>query len=125
MDFVFSAFNSITKHDNFGKKISQSSLGEKATEPAHKHFATSGPVAGKLCKLFHYFHLINYKRQCLRLNHIFFPFPMNNPQNKDNSLRPNFGRLPAVVEIDMMVRSMGPVSEIEMVSDFIIISCKV
>lgn len=36
-------------------------------------------------------------------------------KNQDNSLRPNFGRLPAVVEIDMMVRSMGPVSEIEMV----------
>lgn len=35
---------------------------------------------------------------------------------QDNSLRPNFGRLPAVVEIDLMVRSMGPVSEIEMVS---------
>lgn len=37
--------------------------------------------------------------------------------NQDNSLRPNFGGLPAVVEIDLMVRSMGPVSEVEMVMD--------
>ncbi|CRL07692.1 CLUMA_CG020649, isoform A [Clunio marinus] len=36
---------------------------------------------------------------------------------QDNSLRPNFGGLPAVVEIDLMVRSMGPVSEIEMYLD--------
>lgn len=35
---------------------------------------------------------------------------------QDNSLRPDFGKAPAVVEIDLMVRSMGPVSEIEMVS---------
>jgi hypothetical protein len=35
---------------------------------------------------------------------------------QDNSLRPDFGHEPAVVEIDLMVRSMGPVSEIEMVS---------
>lgn len=35
--------------------------------------------------------------------------------SQDNSLRPNFGRHAAVVEIDLMVRSMGPVSEIEMV----------
>lgn len=40
-------------------------------------------------------------------------FHANPPQ--DNKFRPNFGRKPAVVEIDMMVRSMGPVSEIDMV----------
>lgn len=36
-------------------------------------------------------------------------------ENYDNSLRPNFGLDPAVIEVDLMVRSMGPVSEIEMV----------
>lgn len=35
-------------------------------------------------------------------------------ENYDNSLRPNFGASPAVIEIDLMVRSMGPVSEVEM-----------
>lgn len=48
-----------------------------------------------------------------RLNH----FPFSHSTNQDNSLRPNFGGMPAVVEIDLMVRSMGPVSEVEMVSE--------
>jgi gamma-aminobutyric acid receptor subunit alpha len=39
----------------------------------------------------------------------------NGISSQDNSLRPNFGNKPAVIEIDLMVRSMGPVSEIEMV----------
>ena len=37
-------------------------------------------------------------------------------ENYDNSLRPNFGGDPAVIEVDIMVRSMGPVSEVDMVS---------
>ncbi|XP_018331768.1 gamma-aminobutyric acid receptor alpha-like [Agrilus planipennis] len=32
----------------------------------------------------------------------------------DNSIRPGFGGPPAVVEVDIMVRSMGPVSEVDM-----------
>lgn len=40
---------------------------------------------------------------------------------QDNSLRPDFGYEPAIVEIDLMVRSMGPVSEIEMVSNFFLL----
>ncbi|XP_014208925.1 gamma-aminobutyric acid receptor alpha-like [Copidosoma floridanum] len=32
----------------------------------------------------------------------------------DNSVRPNFGGPPAIVEVDIMVRSMGPISEIDM-----------
>ncbi|XP_034246807.1 gamma-aminobutyric acid receptor alpha-like [Thrips palmi] len=32
----------------------------------------------------------------------------------DNSVRPNFGGPPAVVEVDIMVRSMGPISEVDM-----------
>ncbi|XP_046394287.1 gamma-aminobutyric acid receptor alpha-like [Ischnura elegans] len=32
----------------------------------------------------------------------------------DNSVRPNFGGSPAVVEVDIMVRSMGPISEVDM-----------
>ncbi|CAG9762963.1 unnamed protein product [Ceutorhynchus assimilis] len=32
----------------------------------------------------------------------------------DNSVRPNFGGPPAVVEVDIMVRSMGPISEMDM-----------
>lgn len=36
-------------------------------------------------------------------------------ENYDNSLRPNFGSDPAVIEVDIMVRSMGPVSEVDMV----------
>ncbi|XP_050299183.1 gamma-aminobutyric acid receptor alpha-like isoform X2 [Anthonomus grandis grandis] len=32
----------------------------------------------------------------------------------DNSIRPNFGGPPAIIEVDIMVRSMGPVSEIDM-----------
>lgn len=48
-----------------------------------------------------------------RLNHFHF----SHSTIQDNSLRPNFGGMPAVVEIDLMVRSMGPVSEVEMVRD--------
>ncbi|XP_045479603.1 gamma-aminobutyric acid receptor alpha-like isoform X2 [Harmonia axyridis] len=32
----------------------------------------------------------------------------------DNSIRPDFGGSPAVVEVDIMVRSMGPISEVDM-----------
>nr|AOO87783.1 ionotropic GABA-aminobutyric acid receptor [Laodelphax striatellus] len=32
----------------------------------------------------------------------------------DNSIRPGFGGPPAVVEVDIMVRSMGPISEVDM-----------
>ncbi|XP_063224961.1 gamma-aminobutyric acid receptor alpha-like [Bacillus rossius redtenbacheri] len=32
----------------------------------------------------------------------------------DNSVRPDFGGPPAVVEVDIMVRSMGPISEVDM-----------
>ncbi|XP_059609096.1 gamma-aminobutyric acid receptor alpha-like [Phlebotomus argentipes] len=32
----------------------------------------------------------------------------------DNSVRPDFGGRPAVVEVDIMVRSMGPISEVDM-----------
>ncbi|KAK9875604.1 hypothetical protein WA026_009404 [Henosepilachna vigintioctopunctata] len=32
----------------------------------------------------------------------------------DNSVRPDFGGSPAVVEVDIMVRSMGPISEVDM-----------
>ncbi|XP_066154466.1 gamma-aminobutyric acid receptor alpha-like [Euwallacea fornicatus] len=32
----------------------------------------------------------------------------------DNSIRPNFGGPPAVIEVDIMVRSMGPISEMDM-----------
>ncbi|GAB0100716.1 Gamma-aminobutyric acid receptor alpha-like [Sergentomyia squamirostris] len=32
----------------------------------------------------------------------------------DNSVRPDFGGLPAVIEVDIMVRSMGPISEVDM-----------
>ncbi|KAF6199381.1 hypothetical protein GE061_007407 [Apolygus lucorum] len=32
----------------------------------------------------------------------------------DNSVRPGFGGPPAVVEVDIMVRSMGPISEVDM-----------
>ncbi|CAB3370465.1 gamma-aminobutyric acid receptor alpha-like isoform X2 [Cloeon dipterum] len=32
----------------------------------------------------------------------------------DNSVRPDFGGPPAVVEVDMVVRSMGPISEVDM-----------
>ncbi|GJQ65250.1 Grd [Trypoxylus dichotomus] len=32
----------------------------------------------------------------------------------DNSIRPDFGGPPAVVEVDIMVRSMGPISEVDM-----------
>ncbi|KAK3912307.1 Gamma-aminobutyric acid receptor alpha-like [Frankliniella fusca] len=32
----------------------------------------------------------------------------------DNSVRPNLGGPPAVVEVDIMVRSMGPISEVDM-----------
>lgn len=34
----------------------------------------------------------------------------------DNSLRPNIGGEPLMVEINMQVRSMGPISEVDMVS---------
>lgn len=34
----------------------------------------------------------------------------------DNSIRPDFGGPPAVIEVDIMVRSMGPISEVDMVS---------
>lgn len=34
----------------------------------------------------------------------------------DNSIRPDFGGPPAVVEVDIMVRSMGPISEVDMVT---------
>lgn len=34
----------------------------------------------------------------------------------DNSIRPDFGGPPATVEVDIMVRSMGPISEVDMVS---------
>lgn len=34
----------------------------------------------------------------------------------DNSVRPDFGGPPATVEVDIMVRSMGPISEVDMVS---------
>lgn len=33
----------------------------------------------------------------------------------DNSVRPGFGGPPAMVEVDIMVRSMGPISEVDMV----------
>ncbi|KAJ8976144.1 hypothetical protein NQ317_018116 [Molorchus minor] len=33
----------------------------------------------------------------------------------DNSIRPDFGGPPAIVEVDIMVRSMGPISEVDMV----------
>lgn len=33
----------------------------------------------------------------------------------DNSVRPDFGGPPATVEVDIMVRSMGPISEVDMV----------
>lgn len=36
----------------------------------------------------------------------------------DNSIRPDFGGPPATVEVDIMVRSMGPISEVDMVSHF-------
>ncbi|XP_052871902.1 gamma-aminobutyric acid receptor alpha-like [Anopheles cruzii] len=32
----------------------------------------------------------------------------------DNSIRPDFGGPPAVIEVDIMVRSMGPISEVDM-----------
>ncbi|XP_055691528.1 gamma-aminobutyric acid receptor alpha-like [Lutzomyia longipalpis] len=32
----------------------------------------------------------------------------------DNSVRPDFGGKPAVIEVDIMVRSMGPISEVDM-----------
>ncbi|KAI4477987.1 hypothetical protein M0802_014622 [Mischocyttarus mexicanus] len=32
----------------------------------------------------------------------------------DNSVRPDFGGPPATVEVDIMVRSMGPISEVDM-----------
>ncbi|XP_062562938.1 gamma-aminobutyric acid receptor alpha-like [Armigeres subalbatus] len=32
----------------------------------------------------------------------------------DNSIRPDFGGSPAVIEVDIMVRSMGPISEVDM-----------
>ncbi|GLV35752.1 Glycine receptor [Carabus blaptoides fortunei] len=32
----------------------------------------------------------------------------------DNSVRPDFGGPPAIIEVDIMVRSMGPISEVEM-----------
>ncbi|CAL8117415.1 unnamed protein product [Orchesella dallaii] len=32
----------------------------------------------------------------------------------DNSIRPDFGGSPTIVEIDIMVRSMGPISEVDM-----------
>ncbi|XP_044729763.1 gamma-aminobutyric acid receptor alpha-like [Chrysoperla carnea] len=32
----------------------------------------------------------------------------------DNSVRPDFGGPPAIVEVDIMVRSMGPISEVDM-----------
>ncbi|KAJ9596975.1 hypothetical protein L9F63_012005, partial [Diploptera punctata] len=32
----------------------------------------------------------------------------------DNSIRPDFGGPPAIVEVDIMVRSMGPISEVDM-----------
>lgn len=38
---------------------------------------------------------------------------------QDSSLRPGFGYEPAIVGIDLMVRSMGSVSEIEMVRNFL------
>ena len=34
----------------------------------------------------------------------------------DNSVRPGFGGPPAIVEVDLEVRSMGPVNEVDMVS---------
>ncbi|KAK6619652.1 hypothetical protein RUM43_012409 [Polyplax serrata] len=39
----------------------------------------------------------------------------------DNRIRPDFGGPPAVVEVDIMVRSMGPISEIDMVSTKLVI----
>lgn len=41
----------------------------------------------------------------------------------DNSVRPDFGGPPATVEVDIMVRSMGPISEVDMVG-FIITNLK-
>ena len=35
----------------------------------------------------------------------------------DNSVRPDFGGPPATVEVDIMVRSMGPISEVDMVRE--------
>ncbi|XP_069677742.1 gamma-aminobutyric acid receptor alpha-like [Periplaneta americana] len=32
----------------------------------------------------------------------------------DNSVRPDFGGPPAIIEVDIMVRSMGPISEVDM-----------
>ncbi|EAA05037.5 AGAP011349-PA, partial [Anopheles gambiae str. PEST] len=32
----------------------------------------------------------------------------------DNSIRPDFGGPPAIIEVDIMVRSMGPISEVDM-----------
>lgn len=39
----------------------------------------------------------------------------------DNSVRPDFGGPPATVEVDIMVRSMGPISEVDMVKKLLII----
>ena len=33
----------------------------------------------------------------------------------DNSLRPDFGRSAVLIEVNMQVRSMGPISEMDMV----------
>lgn len=41
----------------------------------------------------------------------------------DNSIRPDFGGPPATVEVDIMVRSMGPISEMDMVSYVFCLSC--
>ncbi|KAK9731195.1 hypothetical protein QE152_g13845 [Popillia japonica] len=63
----------------------------------------------------------------LSLTKTFNPPQKNNHQNistlldnllrgYDNSIRPDFGGPPAIVEVDIMVRSMGPISEVDMVS---------
>ena len=44
-------------------------------------------------------------------------FLLNNLLHEyDNSLRPDLGGNPLAVDINMQVRSMGPISEIDMVS---------
>lgn len=64
-----------------------------------------------------WFYLYNFNSNNLIWKNFLFTlcliFPVETRQ--DNSLRPNFGGSPALIEIDLMVRSMGPVSEVEMV----------
>lgn len=44
-------------------------------------------------------------------------------ENYDNSLRPNLLGPPVVVEIDLMVRSMSQISEVEMVRKVLKLTC--